>query len=184
MKLTTAIFLVLVKCAGASAVETEVRLSRLSGKAYELHGSFQVEASSGVVWEVLTDYEGIPAFVSSMKESRVRETSEDGSMLVEQKAIGGMFILRRTVKILLEVRREPQSLRFEDVGRESFWRYEGEWRTEATPDGVRVTYRLIAQPDFVAPSMVMTRAMKRGARELLDQVRAEIVRRSNLERVP
>jgi len=112
-----------------------------------------------------------------MRSSRVRETLPDGALLVEQKAVGGMFFLTRTVTILLEVRREDSSLSFEDVGRESFWRYEGEWRTEPTQEGAHVTYRLIAQPDFIAPSMLMSRALKRGASELLAQVRAEILRR-------
>ena len=81
--------------------------------------------------------------------------------------------------ILLEVRRKKDSMDFEDVGRESFWRYEGGWEVAQTPGGVRVSYHLIAQPDFVAPSMLMSRALKRGARELLGQVRAEMVRRSD-----
>lgn len=168
--------------AGAAWAQTEVRLKRLPRAAYEVAGGFTVDASSTAVWSVLTDYEGIPSFVSSIRTSRIRETREDGSLLVEQKAVGGMFFLSRTAAILLEVRREPGSLRFEDIGRESFWRYEGGWDAEEAPDGVRVSYHLIAQPDFVAPSLLMSRAMKRGARELLEQVRAEIVRRSVLER--
>lgn len=161
----------------AASAQSDVSLKRLPSAAYELHGAFEVAASSAAVWEVLTDYEGIPSFVSSMRSSKVKEALPDGSLVVEQKAVGGMFFLTRTVTILLVVRREEQSLSFEDVGRESFWRYEGGWRTEQTPTGVRVDYRLVAQPDFVAPSMIMSRAMKRGARELLDQVRVEIERR-------
>lgn len=167
---------------GTRAAEAEVRLKRLPSAAYEVHGGFTVAASTTAVWSVLADYGSIPAFVSSMKSSRILETRADGSMLVEQKASGGMLFLSRTVTILLEVRREAQSLSFEDVGRESFWRFEGGWSVEETAHGVSVTYRLIAQPDFIAPSMAMSRAMKRGARELLKQVRDEIVRRSKAER--
>ncbi len=162
--------------------DVDIRLSRLPSQAYELHGTFIVQASTQAVWRVLTDYEGIPSFVSSMKESRVREMRADGSVLVEQKTTGGMVLFKRTVTILLEVSRQPQSLHFEDVGRESFWRYEGGWTTEEAPGGVKVTYHLIAQPDFVAPSFVLGRVMKRGARSLLNEVRAEIARRSGLER--
>ncbi len=180
MKLITAALLVLALGASAAAA-TDVRLKRLRSAAYELDGGFEVAASSGVVWDVLTDYEGIPSFVTSMRSSRVRERRDDGTLLVEQKAVGGMFFVKRTVTILLEVRRTDAGLRFEDVGRESFWRYEGGWATEPAAGGVRVSYHLIAQPDFTAPSMIMSRVMKRGARELLDEVRAEIVRRSALE---
>lgn len=175
MKLLLAGLLVLA--GSAASAQADVRLKRLPSAAYELHGGFDVAASSGAVWEVLTDYAGIPSFVSSMRSSRVLETRPDGTLLVEQKATGGMFFLTRTVTILLVVRREADDLAFEDVGRESFWRYEGGWSTAETPAGTRVNYRLVAQPDFVAPSMIMSRAMKRGARDLLDQVRVEIERR-------
>lgn len=175
MKLLLAGLLLLA--GNAASARADVRLKRLPSAAYELHGGFDVDASSAAVWEVLTDYAGIPSFVSSMRSSRVLETRPDGSMLVEQKAAGGMFFLTRTVTILLVVRREDAALAFEDVGRESFWRYEGEWRAASAPEGMRVTYHLVAQPDFIAPSMIMGRVMKRGARDLLDQVRAEIERR-------
>lgn len=182
MRLFAAAALLLALGAPCAAGETRVTLSRLPGKAYELRGEFSVPASSQQVWSVLTDYEGIPAFVSSMRSSRVRESRPDGSVLVEQKASGGMFFITRTVSILLEVRREDESLKFEDVGRESFWRYEGAWSARPCPGGTMVSYRLLAQPDFMAPSLVMSRAMRHGARELLGEVRTEIVRRSNDER--
>jgi hypothetical protein len=136
-----------------------------------------VDASTAAVWDVLTDYGHIPAFVSSMRSSRVRETREDGSVLVEQKAVGDMFFLSKSMSILLEVRRSSDTLRFTDVGREDFWIYEGGWDVSPTPDGAHVAYHLLAQPDFIAPSFFMSRAMKRGVRNLLDQVRKEIVRR-------
>ena len=180
MKLIAAVLLTLAP--GFASAQTEVSLKRLPGAAYELQGEFVVAASSRAVWDVLTDYAGIPSYVSSMRVSRVLETRADGSLLVEQKAVGGMFFLTRTVTIVLEVRREEGALTFEDIGRESFWRYEGGWKTEAAPDGVKVTYHLIAQPDFPAPSMVMSRVMKKGVQQLLSEVRTEILRRCKLER--
>ena len=180
MNLIAAMLLALPLVAAAGAPEIDIRLKRLPNKAYELQGSFTVAASSSIVWGVLTDYEGIPAFVSSMKSSRVRATLSDGAVLLEQRATGGMFFLTRTVTVLLDVRRESQRLVFEDVGRESFWRYEGDWKTEAAQTGMRVSYRLVAQPDFVTPSLILSRAMKRGAHDLLSQVRAEIIRRTGL----
>jgi|CXWL01.1.fsa_nt_gi carbon monoxide dehydrogenase subunit G len=178
MNLIAAMLLVLPLVAAAGAPEVDIRLKRLPNKAYELQGSFTVSASSPIVWRVLTDYEGIPVFVSSMKSSRVRARLSDGSVLLEQQATGGMFVLTRTVTVLLDVRPEPQRLVFEDVGRESFWRYEGDWSTEASTAGTRVSYHLVAQPDFVAPSMIISRAMKNGAHDLLEQVRVEIMRRA------
>ena len=69
--------------AGAASAQTEVRLKRLPSAAYELAGSFAVDASTEAVWAVLTDYQDIPSFVSSMRSSRVLERRPDGSLLVE-----------------------------------------------------------------------------------------------------
>lgn len=163
--------------AGAADVE----LVRRPDRAYEVDGHFNVSTSTGVVWDVITDYEGIPLFVRSMKTSRVREARSDGSLLVEQTAVGSMFFLSKTLKVLLLVRRGPESLVFTDVGRDDFWIYDGAWkvRPQADGGGVRVDYHLLAQPDFLAPSFFLSRAMRRGVSELLDQVRAEMTRRGS-----
>lgn len=183
MKRTAAVLVAaLAAASGAQASEAEVRLRRLPSAAYEVAGAFTVAASTTAVWGVLSDYQNIPSFVPAMKASRVREARLDGVLVVEQQASGGMFLLTREVTLLLEVRREAQSLAFEDVGRESFGRYEGTWRTEKALDRVTVTYHLIAQPDFVAPSFIMSRAMRRGTSKMMNQVRDEIVRRSRKER--
>ncbi len=166
-----------LSAAGARAAETEVSLTRLPDKTYEVSGSFTVDASTDIVWGVLTDYEHIPTFVSSMRSSRVRETRADGTLVVEQEAVGGMFFLAKTVRILLEVRRGGDRVQFTDVGRGDFRLYDGSWEVRRALEGVGVTYHLLARPRFPAPSFLMSRAMKRGARALLDQVRAEIVRR-------
>lgn len=163
----------------AVAAETEVALTRRPDKTYVVSGLFTVDASPAVVWDVLTDYDRMPSFVSSMRGSRVTETRADGSVLVEQEAVGDMFFLSRTMHILLEVRRSSDSLHFADVGHADFRSYEGDWEARRTAAGVSVTYDLRARPKFYAPAFLMSGAMKRGARKLLDEVRAEILRRDH-----
>ena len=161
----------------ARACETEVSLTRGADKAYEVSGLFTVSASTDVVWGVLTDYEEIPSFVSSMRSSRVQETRPDGTSLVAQKAVGDMFFLSKTMRILLEVRRTPEVLRFVDVGHEDFRSYEGNWEARPTAEGSGVAYHLRAQPGFAAPSFFLVCVLCFGVCLLIDQVRAEIVRR-------
>jgi hypothetical protein len=169
----------LLAAAAGSAQEAQVQLTRRPDKTYEVSGTFTVSASTEVVWGVLTDYERIPSFVASMRSSRVRETRSDGSLLVEQKAVGDMFFLSRTMRILLEVRRGPDKILFADVGGEDFQVYHGEWDARASSAGVSVAYHLLAQPRFRAPAFILSRAIKSGARDLLDQVRAEMLRRGS-----
>jgi uncharacterized protein YndB with AHSA1/START domain len=163
--------------------DVELRLREYADRMYEVDARFDVAASSEVVWGVLTDYENLPRFVSSMRRSRVLETREDGVVVVEQDAVGGFLFLNRAVSVCLDVTRRLTRLTFTDTCRKDFWFYEGGWETSETLDGgTRVSYRLQAQPDFVAPGFVVRRVMNKGARELLVQVRDEIRRRAALVR--
>lgn len=163
----------------ARADAVDVRLRRNPDKTYEVRGQFGVRASTGAVWGVLADYEGIPSFVSSMRSSRVLEARADGKVLVAQEAVGGFIFVSKTLRVLLEVRRGPDTMDFVDVGREDFRSYSGNWETQATPDGTLVSYRLLADPRFPAPGFVMKGVMRRGALNLLEQVRGEIIRRES-----
>ncbi len=165
-------------CAARAASGVDVRVDRRPDDAFAVEGGFDVGASSAAVWGVIADYERIPDFVPSMKTSRVRETRADGTVLVEQEAVGGMFFVSKRVHVLLEVERTPEGLRFDDVAHSDFWIYAGGWDVRPEPGGTRVEYRLLAQPDFPAPGFLLRSAMRRGARDLLDEVRSEILRRS------
>lgn len=171
-----ALLLLPVRAPAAGGID--VRLRRNDDKTYEVHGMFEVAASSPVVWSVLADYEGIPGFVYSMKRSAVRERRPDGTVVLDQEAVGGLFLLSRKVRIVLEVRRAPERMDFLDVGGEDFLSYAGSWQTQASGTGTLVSYDLRADPRFPAPGFVMKGVMRRGALNLLEQVRDEIVRRA------
>lgn len=161
----------------AFAGGVDVKVGRGPDKDYCVEGAFSVKASSAAVWAVLTDYDRIGGFVKAMRRSKVVESRVDGVIVVEQEAVGGVMIFSRTVRVVLEIRREPDRLTFKDVGREDFWDYSGSWSVSPTAEGSEVVYRLNALPDFMVPSFLMRSGMKKGARDLLEQVRAEIERR-------
>ena len=125
---------------------------------------------------MLTDYDRIGGFVKAMRRSRVVASRVDGVTIVEQEVVGGALIFSRSVRVVLEIRREPGRLVFNDVGREDFWDYSGSWSVAPTSQGTKVVYRLNAMPHFPEPSILMRSGLKKGARGLLEQVRAEIER--------
>lgn len=159
--------------------DVAVKLGRAPDRSWEVEGAFTVAASSSAVWAVLTDYDGIGGFVKSMKRSKVVESRVDGVVVVEQEATGGAFVFTRSVRVTLEIRREPGRLVFNDVARDDFWGYAGSWSVAPSGGGSEVVYKLNAMPDFFVPAFMMRSGMKKGARELLEQVRAEIVRRGS-----
>jgi carbon monoxide dehydrogenase subunit G len=163
--------------APAIAGAVEVKVTRGPGKGYSITGSFTVQASSSAVWAVLTDYDRIGDFVKEMRRSKLVTSRADGLKIIEQETVGSALIFSRVVRVVLEIRREPGRLLFKDVGREDFRDYSGSWSVASVPPGTEVVYHLDALPDFKIPSFMMRSGMKRGARKLLDQVRAEIERR-------
>jgi hypothetical protein len=160
-----------VCCRAESAAQVTVRKD--AGREYAVEGEFRAPVSPERAWQVLTDYSRIPDFVSSMKSSKVLERTE-GRVLVEQRASGGFLFFRRRVCVILDVRElRPHTITFEDVSHDDFDRYAGSWSIESSTSGVLVRYSLRARPRGAAP--FMGRAMRRGAEDLLEQVRAEML---------
>lgn len=160
------------------AGEIAVRVSESSRRVYELEGRFEVSAPSSVVWDVLADYDGIDEFVPSVIESRLVHRRA-GAALIEQRMAGKALIFSREVELTLEVREVlNERIAFQDVSQRDFSQYAGEWRLAAAGGGTAVTYRLTASPRFTAPDFLTRGAFKRGVRELLEEVRREILRRA------
>lgn len=169
--------LLVAAVAPASAHDVEVRIDS-KPRSCRVEGYFHASASPYVAWQVLSDYDHIADYVHSMLSSRaVRDSS--GSLRVEQTATGGLFVFRRKVRVVLAVSEDPgRRIEFRDLLGEDFWHYHGEWRIEPDSTGVRVHYELEAEPRMAVPRSLYRGMLKNGARELLNEVRNEILRRS------
>ncbi len=161
--------------ARASAVEVALDDSRGS---CGVRGAFTVDVPRDVAWAVLTDYEAIPRFVHTMRASRL-ERDSTGRVLLRQEAVSGAWFVHRRMRVLLELHETRlDSIGFRDVSGADFRAYAGEWRIASGPGDVRVEYRLQAEPkDFLARTLCHG-PLRRTARELLEEVRAEMVRRA------
>ncbi len=139
----------------------------------ELQGQFYVMADRSVVWAVLTDYENIPQFVSSMKVSRVEKRHRNDILLVQEMEGGFLFITKR-VHLLLKIHETPKgNIAFEDVDHQDFSVYQGYWNIENCPQGgVSVLYQLTACRKFDLP--LAGDAMNGGVKDLLGDVQKEI----------
>ncbi|HKQ56982.1 MAG TPA: SRPBCC family protein [Candidatus Eisenbacteria bacterium] len=187
--LLTALLLVPARPAAGSDVEAaeaagagDVTVQVTRGAAgLEVEGRCTVVAPVAIVWEVLTDYDGIDRFVSSMRESRVTERDEHHA-LVEQVAVGRLFLFSRKFQVTLFVEEFPDTtIRFADALGKDFESYVGEWRIEARPEGVGLVYQVGARPSFSIPDFLARGVFRRTARDLLAQVKTEIERRAALE---
>jgi hypothetical protein len=149
--------------------------------AYRIDGSFVVDTTARVAWEVLTDYDGLASFVSSMRSSTASR-DQSGRLLVTQEAVGRAGPFTRTLHVVLEVTEEaPGRIAFRDVCGGSFHSYAGNWSIGPGEAGLRVTYVLEARPRS-APPLFARSILASNARGLLDQVRLEMLRRARAAR--
>lgn len=150
-----------------------------TAEGYAVEGRCSTAAPRSTAWQVLTDYNAIDGFVSSMRESRVYDRSDDGKLLVEQIAEGRLLMFRRRMTVMLSIEEQPESLlRFDDVRHQDFAVYRGEWRIEERDGHREIAYRVVARPSFRVPDMIARGMFARTVRELLSEVEAEMARRT------
>lgn len=155
-----------------------VDVDRGSDQAYVVDAAFDVNVPTPLAWEVLTDYEGIGRFVSSIRESTIRKR-EGGRVLLEQHGVGRAWIVSLPMHVVLDVREQDQRvLAFRDVCGRSFTTYEGTWELTTIGGGTRVSYRLKADPNGRQPAMLARSALRSSVKKLLGEVRGEILARA------
>jgi hypothetical protein len=131
---------------------------------------------------VLSDYDSIGRFVSSVRSSRM-ERQPDGRMLLRQDAVGSAFLFKRRMHVLLEIEEEPGSrISFHDVLGKDFRSYVGEWRLTADSLETRVVYEIEAQPRGAFARSLCRGPLRNAARDLLTEVRVEMIRRAEAAR--
>ena len=164
--------------ASAGAVPVAVSLASAAHGVSLLEGTFSTSASREKAWQVLTDYDQLPLFVSSMRSSRVRER-QGGAVLLEQEAVAGLLFFRKKVRVTLDVREEPPGrLSFSDSTGKTFEVYEGSWELSDGGGGTLVTYKLRAKGGSGAPGFVTRAVSRKAVSGLLAEVRAEMERRA------
>ena len=165
--------------ANGTANIVAVAVERAPDHAYVVTGAFDVTASPEIVWQVLTDYDGIGGFVSSIKQSTIKHRA-DGHVLLEQQGVGRAWFVSLPIHVILDVEEDGNhtALTFHDVCGKSFTTYEGKWELTTAAGGTHVTYELKADPVGSQPGFVAKPAMRANVQKLLDEVRQEILTRS------
>ena len=169
-----------ILCAPALGASTSIAVDveRGADKAYVVDAAFDVNVPAPIAWDVLTDYEGIGRFVSSIRQSTIKRR-EPGRVLLEQHGVGRAWIISLPMHVVLDVREHDQCvLAFRDVCGKSFSLYEGSWELSTIEGGTRVRYRLKADPTGRQPAMLAKSAIKGSVKKLLDEVREEILARA------
>lgn len=146
-------------------------------RACKVLGRFVAQVPDNVAWAVLTDYDHLARFVSSLEASKV-ESRSGNHLTVAQDAAAHVFLFHRDVHVRLDVNEEPERrIVFRDTLGKDFRSYVGEWRVRPDSTGTLVEYQLAAEPRSAVPRSVCRGMLKRTAQSLLTEVRSEMLRR-------
>jgi hypothetical protein len=144
---------------------------------YFVRAMFDVPETPAIARAVLTDYEGIPRFMSDVKTSVIVERF-DGRVLVRQEATSKFTLFSKTIYLLLDISERDSTIRFNDRSGKSFTRYQGTWHFVASGGHTTVTYELAAKPAFSVPGFVIRKLMKSNALEMIADLKREMTARA------
>ena len=164
--------------AGGAAEEVIVEAQR-HGERVLVRANAVLFAPPHIVWQVLTDYERLPAFIPGIARSVVRV--RDGNRVVlEQAGAARFFIFSFPIEVRLEVQESPPHAVSSRTLGGNLRRMDG--RYELAPDAARGTVTLRysgeIEPEFSLPPIIGLAAMRHMAEEQFSALVAEIERRA------
>jgi ribosome-associated toxin RatA of RatAB toxin-antitoxin module len=157
--------------------------ARRDGEFIVVEARVDLRASPETVWAALTDYEKYPAFISTMRESKILSRGPEG-VVVNQKGNFGFLFFSQEIETRLVVQESPPGLIVARSVQGSFRDMRGRYELQPQSGGTRLLYSGRFHPEFSLPPIVGTSvvhyAMQRNFTEMLD----EIMRRDALARRP
>ena len=158
--------------------QPEISLTEREG-LYHLRAIFFVPADPQTVWDVLTDYDHVARFVSSVTKSQTLDR-QGNAILIRQVIVGRLYFFFRRLHLKLRVEEEPlRAIRFEDVLGADFVHYQGSWILREKTGGSEVSYELAARPRFTLPTFLFKNLFARSGRRLVEEMRKEMMRRQS-----
>lgn len=145
---------------------------------YEIKAVFSSTASTEQVKNVLTDYENIPRYMPSIKESIIKE-SGDGYIMLEQKGrqkIVSFFSI--SMNVILKVTESAGKIFFEDTLKRDFRFYSGSWALSAFPGGTKIEYSLKVIPSMYVPAFIAKKIFVARAEDMCRDIITEAERRA------
>ena len=178
-----AILLLAARVAAPAPAEVRVDAERL-GEGVSVEASAFVHAPIAVVWQVLTDYERLPAFIPGIARSVVLER-HGNRLSLEQSGEARFLIFSFPIDVRYEVLETPRSSVTSRAIAGNLRRMTGRYDIRTEPDGaahenagVRLRYSGIIEPAFALPPLVGVAALRSMVEEQFAAMVAEIERRA------
>jgi uncharacterized protein YndB with AHSA1/START domain len=137
---------------------------------------FEVAATAREVWNVLTDFEGMPKFISGVERSRVIARS-GRTWRVEQKGVSSAGPLSFSYDSVREIKLTPYSEIQAHALSGSMKKMDSLTRLTAGRGTTRVNYHAESIPQTALPLGIGTSFIESRMRAQFGEMRAEILRR-------
>ena len=177
-----AAFLLLALSAAMAGAATPAAGGEVSARV-EIHdGVIQVEADAAIpasareVWEVLTDFENLPRFISNITSSKV--LSRNGNVVhVAQTGKAGFGPFTFEFQSVRELTLKPFEGFESRMVEGNMKRFRSTTRLESAGDLTRIRYQSEAVPDTVLPLGLARSTIEAETREHYQEIGREVMRR-------
>ncbi len=158
------------------SVRTERR-----GEGLEVRAEARLEASAELVWQVISDYERLPAFVPGIRRSVVVLRSGN-RLLLEQSGEARFLFFTVPIEVRLEVIEQPPDRIVSRAVGGNLRRMSGRYEIRSgAPGGVQLHYVGAIEPDFDLPPIIGQVALRASVEEQFEAMVREIQRRAGAQ---
>jgi ribosome-associated toxin RatA of RatAB toxin-antitoxin module len=156
-----------------------INITNLNDGAYRLQAEFLTLAAPHTVWQVLTDYNNLPRFVSTMKESQVKKRRGQ-FVVVEQSAGIPLFLwVNANRKVVLNIQEFPeQQIKFVDTFHDQIEQYDGFWKIIPQGSGTRVVYQINVKIPYIPFDFFSEKSLSEFSQNNLEELMREMNARS------
>lgn len=141
------------------------------GSSGQIHAAIDIAASKEAIWAKMLDCNAALRMVADLKSCRVVDRDPQGAWDVREQVSRPAFLpsVRNVYRSDYD---PPNRIRFRRTGGDMRV-FEGEWRLDTRPNGVRVSYQARASAPFTVPGWIARSALRHDVSAALLALRRE-----------
>ena len=152
------------------------------GYSGQIRAAIDIPASKEAIWARMLDCDAALRMVPNLKSCRVLDRDPQGRWDVREQVSSAAFLpsVRNVYRSDYD---KPNGLRFQRTGGDMRV-FEGSWRLETRPDGVRVNYEARAAAPFTVPGWIARATLRHDVSVALLALRRETAGKSPAKASP
>lgn len=152
------------------------------GYSGQISAAIDIPASKEVIWAKMLDCDAALRMVPNLKSCRVLDRDPQGRWDVREQVSSAAFLpsVRNVYRSDYD---RPNGIRFQRTSGDMRV-FEGNWRLETRPDGVRVRYEARAAAPFTVPGWIARATLRRDVSVALLALRRETAGQSPAKAAP